>query len=77
MTGLVVTTSDDNKILAYDPSQNKCIGKAVINEKAGPERKIGEGASTMSTFPPNQCSRALAINSKNGQVAVACNNGEV
>jgi len=77
MTGLVVTCADDNKILAYDTTANKAVSKGIINEKKGPERQVGKGASTMSECPPNQCARALSINSKNGHVAVAINDGEV
>jgi len=75
-TGLILTTGDDNKILAYDPSTNKCVRSGIINEKAGPKPK-SLGASTLSKFPPNQSARALAINPKNGNVAMGINTGEL
>jgi WD40 repeat protein len=75
-TGLIVTSSDDNKIMTWDPEARKCIATAIVNEVAGVKKKIG-GASTLSVFPPNQCARATAINGANGHVAVGLNNGEV
>jgi len=75
-TGLVVTSADDNKILAFDPKTRKVVGEGIINEKAGDKAKI-LGASTLSSYPPNQCSRAVAVNTVNGHVAAGVNNGEV
>jgi len=75
-TGYILTTADDNKIMIWDPETRKCVQTAIVNQKAGPKQKIG-GASTLSTFPPNQCSRAVCINPKNGHVAIGTNNGEV
>lgn len=75
-TGYVLTTGDDNRILVYDTVKNKCIARAIINEKRGLKPKIG-GASTLSSFPPNQCARALAISKKYGYVAVGINEGTV
>lgn len=40
------------------------------------KKKIG-GASTLSLYPPNQCSRAVAVNPKNGHVAIASNEGDL
>ena len=51
------------------------MATAIINDTAGPKKKIG-GASTLSMFPPNQCSRAAAI-SKNKHLALGVNTGEV
>jgi len=75
-TGLVLTSADDNKILVWDPEARKCIAQAIINETPGIRKKIG-GASTLSILPPNQQSRAVAINPTSGHVAVATNTGEV
>jgi len=75
-TGLIVTSSDDNKVMSWDPEARKCIATGIVNEVAGVKKRIG-GASTLSVFPPNQCARAVAINSTNGHVAVGTNNGEV
>lgn len=75
-TGLIVTTSDDNKIMVWDPKARKCVSTGTINPKAGVKNKI-LGASTLSAFPPNQCARAVAINPFTGHVAVGVNNGEL
>ncbi len=75
-TGYVLTTEDDNKIMIWDPQARKCVNTGIINETAGIKPKIG-GASTLSVFPPNQCSSAVCINPKNGHVALGVNNGEV
>lgn len=71
----MITTADDNKICVWDTTKRERIGKGVINKKKGAKRK--RGASTMSRFRPNQCSRAVAINCNNGHVAVSTNEGEV
>jgi len=75
-TGLVITTADDNKILVTDPKTRKVVNEGIINEKHGEKAKI-HGACTLSSFPPNQCSRAVAVNSSNGHVAIGVNNGEL
>lgn len=59
----------------FDPKDRKTISTGIVNATAGPKKKIG-GASTLSIFPPNQCSRAASI-SKNGHLAIGVNNGEV
>lgn len=71
----IVTTCDDNKIVLFDPIQRKTIKTGVVNTVAGLKKKIG-GASTESSFPPNQCARAAAI-AKKGHIAIGVNSGEV
>lgn len=73
---VVVTTCDDNQILAYDLKTHKLLGKGTINPKPGKKYKIG-GASTLSMLPPNQCARAICINKHTGHVAVGINTGEL
>lgn len=75
-TGLVITTGDDNKVLTFDPTSNKVIAQANLTSKPGIKKKIG-GASTLSVFPPNQCSRAVEVNAVNGHVAIGTNDGEI
>lgn len=75
-TGLVITTGDDNKIITFDPKINKSIAQAIITDQPGIKKKIG-GASTLSIFPPNQCSRAVEVNPINGHVAIGTNEGEL
>lgn len=74
-TNIVITTGDDNKICVWDTQKRERIAKGIVNKKRGKKRK--RGASTMSRFPPNQCSRAVAINPSNGHVAVSDNEGQV
>ena len=71
--GNVFSTADDNKIICFNPKTKKCEQIGVINEKRGRRFRIG-GASTLSTYPPNQNSRAIAISSK-GLVAIGTNDG--
>lgn len=75
-SGLIVSTGDDNKIVAWDPNTRKPAFYGIVNQQAGQKAKI-LGASTLSSFPPNQCARSVGINSKNGHVAIGVNNGEV
>jgi len=75
-TGLIVTACDDNKVMVWDPETRRCVNTGTINTVAGPKPKT-MGASTLSVYPPNQCARAVAINSKNGHVAIGVNNGEL
>jgi len=73
--GDVITTGDDNKVMVWKPNERKNKQIGVINEKAGPNIKLG--ASSMTSFPPNQCSRAVAVNPKTGEVALGLNDGDV
>lgn len=61
--------------MVFDPKARKTLATGIVNEVAGQKKKIG-GASTLSTYPPNQCSRAAAL-SKKGELAIGVNNGEV
>jgi len=63
--GNVFTTGDDNKIVCFDPSVNKTVSTGVVNETAGKKKRIG-GASTLSRYPPNQCSRSIAVHPSSG-----------
>lgn len=73
--GNVITTGDDNQIIEFNPKTKKVGQIGVINEKRGRRYKIG-GASTLSSYPPNQNSRAVAISSK-GLVAIGTNDGHL
>ena len=61
--------------MVWDLSKKICYTTGKIGDKKGPMLK--RGASTMSTLPPNQCSRAVAYNPINGHIAVGHNNGMV
>eukprot|EP00178_Gracilaria_changii_P027591 TRINITY_DN8922_c0_g1_i1.p2 TRINITY_DN8922_c0_g1~~TRINITY_DN8922_c0_g1_i1.p2 ORF type:complete len:113 (+),score=10.65 TRINITY_DN8922_c0_g1_i1:1003-1341(+) len=71
--GNVYTTADDNKIISFNPKSKKVDQVGVVDEKRGRKFRIG-GASTLSTLPPNQHSRAVAVSSK-GLVAIGTNDG--
>ena len=71
--GNVFSTADDNKIICFNPKSKKCQQLGIVNEKKGRRFRIG-GASTLSTLPPNQHSRAVAVSSK-GLVAIGTNDG--
>jgi len=81
--GKFITSGDDNKIMIWDIMQRKCT---VINRIAAtqtdaaskpPQRKIIGGASTLSSLPPDQQSRALAYLPSKEHLAVAHNDGVV
>eukprot|EP01022_Parablepharisma_sp_SALTPOND_P033101 TRINITY_DN88194_c2_g1_i1.p1 TRINITY_DN88194_c2_g1~~TRINITY_DN88194_c2_g1_i1.p1 ORF type:complete len:765 (+),score=75.12 TRINITY_DN88194_c2_g1_i1:175-2295(+) len=73
--GDILTTSDDNKLMVWNAKDRKCKGTFTLNEKAGPKKKYG--ASSMTSYPDNQCSRAVCYNPKTMEVATATNAGEV
>jgi len=73
--GNVFTTADDNQILKFNPKTTKVEAEGIVNTERGRKHRIG-GASTLSTLPPNQHSRAVATN-KAGHVIVGTNDGEV
>ena len=72
--GMVYSTADDNQILQFNPKTRKVEAKGTVAEKRGRKFRIG-GASTLSPLPPNQHSRAVAINNKTGHVAIGTNDG--
>ena len=71
--GKVYTTADDNKVIQWDPATKKATNVGIVNETRGKKFRIG-GASTLSPLPPNQHSRAVAVNA-NGHVAIGTNDG--
>jgi len=73
--GNIFTTADDNSVICFNPKTFKSEGEGVINTNPGRRRRIG-GASTLSRLPPNQHSRAVAVN-KAGHVMIGTNDGEV
>ena len=73
--GEVLTTCDDNKLMIWNAKERKSKAVAIINDKAG--ERIKYGASSMTAFPDNQCSRAVCYNAKSNEIAVATNSGEV
>jgi len=69
--GNVITTGDDNKVMCWDPKtrKNNAVGK--VTDRAVKSKK--GGASTLSTLPDSQCSRAVAVNSN--WIVIAGNDG--
>jgi len=68
----VLTSADDNKIKVYDTVKHTCIASGKVTDEV---RKVKMGASSLSKFPASKCSRAIAINTANGHVAIGCNDG--
>lgn len=52
--GKCITSADDNCVMVWDIEKRKRVGVGAVNKKAGPKRKAGVGASTLSLLPPNQ-----------------------
>ena len=69
----LLTSGDDNQLKAWSVSQRKCVANGIISAEA---RKVKRrGASSLTQFADSQCSRAIAYNPGNGQVAVGHNDG--
>ena len=73
--GDVLTSGDDNKVMVWSSKEKKNKAVGVITDKE-PQR-IKYGASSMTSYPDNQCSRAICYNPKTKEVAFASNFGEV
>jgi WD40 repeat protein len=71
----MITSGDDNKIMVWNVATRKNVGSYEINSKAG--QKVQYGASSMTSYMDNQCSRALSLNSKNQHLAIGTSNGAV
>ena len=71
----MITSGDDNKIMAWNATTHKNVGVFVISDKTG--EKVKYGASSMTSYTDNQCSRSLALNTKAQQLAVGTSNGVV
>jgi hypothetical protein len=70
--GRVLTSGDDNKAMMWDPKTRKSVGVMEVSKR---EVKIKRGASTLSTLPDSQCSRAVAI--IEDWICIASNDGAV
>lgn len=70
---VVVTSGDDNRIKTWSVSQRKCISRGIVSNLQNKVKR--GGASTLSSLPDSQCSRALAICPQNGHLAVGHNDG--
>lgn len=70
---IVVTTADDNQILAWSTKERKMVGRGIISNTAKALKR--RGASSLTQFPDSQCARACAFNKANGHIAVGHNDG--
>jgi WD40 repeat protein len=71
----VLTSCEDNKFIVWDYNERKAKATNVINSNKG--QKIKGNAGTSSSFPDNQCSRALCFNKSTGEIAISTCEGEV
>lgn len=69
----IVTSGDDNKIKTWNVANRKCVVTGKVHS-ASRKAKRG-GASSLTELPDSQCARAVAINHRNGHVAVGHNDG--
>ena len=69
----VITSGDDNKLKVWDISSRRCEQTAIISSIKR-QAPLG-GASSLSTLPASQCSRAISYNLQNGHIAVGHNDG--
>ena len=67
-----MTSGDDNKAMMWDPKARKNVATLEISKR---DVKIKRGASTLSTLPDSQCSRAVAVNQN--WICLASNDGAV
>lgn len=69
----VVTSADDNKLIAWDVSKRSA---ATVGRISDTDRKPPKGgASTLSDLAPSKCARAVAYNQSNGHLAIGHNDG--
>lgn len=76
----IVTSADDNRILAYNVGQKKALCEGKVGEaKKGKKEKGGYkgGASSMSSQPAECQSRCVAWSSKLNHLACSNNKGKV
>lgn len=70
---IIVTSGDDNKIKSWNIKTRKPVDTGAVSSES---RKAPRGgASSLTTLPDSQCARAIAVNTKNGYVAVGHNDG--
>ena len=70
---IIVTSADDNQILAWSTKARKLVGRGTISNTARALKR--RGASSLTQFPDSQCARAISFSSTNGHVAVGHNDG--
>jgi WD40 repeat protein len=77
----MLTSADDNRVLAYNPKTKMVLAEGVVNQPATKKVKdkggFRGGASSMSSQPANCQSRCVAYNDTLKHMAVADNKGIV
>mmetsp|Transcript_1023 Transcript_1023/g.1018 ORF Transcript_1023/g.1018 Transcript_1023/m.1018 type:complete len:325 (+) Transcript_1023:1231-2205(+) len=74
--GTIVSSGDDNKIYTWSIKDRKNTGSGEICDEDSEPKK--GGASSLTTYAPSKCARAISINEKgNGHVAIGHNDGRV
>jgi WD40 repeat protein len=74
---IFLTVGDDNHVKVWDMVHRKCLNSKVLETVPGPQRRAGQGASTMATNSPNQQARAICIDKESQNMAIGHNDGHV
>ena len=69
------TAGEDNQLLLWDLRSHRLERRGVLNPEKGPAGPLVTKASTTSTFPQNQCARALALSPDEAHLAAGTNDG--
>lgn len=70
--GEILTTCDDNKLMKWNVKDRKNTGVFTVETKV---ERLKQGASSMTSYPDSQCSRAVCYNPKTNEIAVGSNIG--
>ena len=75
----ILTSGDDNQWKEYNYTDHSCLRSGKLSDhKSKNEAKVkAVTASSMSIYPPNQQTRAIAYSKKHGHLAVCNNMGKV
>ena len=76
----LITSGDDNRLLAYNPKTFSVLAEGIVNEKKKAKKEKGGykgGASSMSSQPAECQSRCVAYCQQNKHLAVSDNKGIV
>jgi WD40 repeat protein len=75
---IFATVGEDNKIVLWDSAKHSVLKQNEVNSKPDRDtRRKREKASTLTSFPSQQCARSIAFHPSGKQVAVGTNEGEV
>jgi len=67
----IITSCDDNRVIVWNTQTHKKDEEFIVNSVA--KKNARKGASTISSLPDSQCSRAVLMHK--GMPIVAANNG--